>query len=83
MAAQVAKMQNEFKEFEQAHQSTDRVDLQELARFVESRRSLNRECFDSTCRLILASAEIMTPDQRQRYINIVADSGPLVGSLLN
>lgn len=83
MAAQVAHMQTEFGEFEQTRRTTDRVDFLEFARFVESRRNLNRECLDSTRQLVLASAEVMTPDQRQRYISLVAAAEPLVGPLLN
>ena len=83
MAAQVVHMQTEFGEFERARRATDRVDFLEFARFVESRRNLNRECLDSTRQLVLASAEVMTPDQRQQYISLVASAEPLVGSLLN
>ena len=83
MAAQVAHMQTEFSEFEQARRTTDRVDFLEFARFVEYRRNLNRECLDSTRQLVLASAEVMTPDQREHYIRLVATAEPLVGPLLN
>jgi hypothetical protein len=83
MAAQVAHMQTEFTEFEQTRRNTDRVDFLEFARFVENRRNLNRECLDSTRQLVLASAEIMTRQQRQQYISLVAKAEPLVGSLLN
>lgn len=83
MAEQVAQMQTEFSEFEHARRTTDRVDFLEFARFVESRRALDRECRDSTRKLVLASAEVMTPDQRQQYIRLVSTAEPLVGSLFN
>lgn len=83
MAAQVALLQTEFVEFEQTRRTTDKVDFLEFARFVENRRNLSRECLDSTRRLVLASAEVMTPDQRQHYIRLVAAAEPLVGPLLN
>lgn len=83
MAEQVAQMQTEFGEFERTRRATDRVDFLEFSRFVESRRNLNRECLDSTRQLVLASAEVMTPDQRQHYIDLVSTAEPLVGSLLN
>jgi hypothetical protein len=83
MAVQVAQMQAEFSEFEQARRTADRVDFLEFARFVESRRNLNRECLDSTRQLVLASAEVMTPDQRQQYIRLVASVEPLVESFRN
>jgi hypothetical protein len=83
MAAQVANMHAEFAEFERARRTSDRVDFLEFARFIQSRRELNRECLDSTRQLILASAEVMTPEQRQHYIRLVATAEPNVGSLLN
>lgn len=83
MAAQVAVMHAEFAEFERTRRTADRVDFLEFARFVHNRRELNRECLDSTRQLILASAEVMTPEQRQHYIRLVATAEPTVGSLLN
>ena len=83
MAAQVALMQEEFAEFERARQASDQVDFIEFARFVESRRELNRRCLDTTRQLVLASAEIMTPEQRRQYIRLVPVAEPLVGTLLN
>lgn len=83
MAAQVALMQAEFTEFERTRQTSDRVDFLEFARFVESRRDLNRRCVDTTRQLVLASAEVMTPEQRRQYVRLVPTAEPLVGSLLN
>jgi hypothetical protein len=83
MAAQVNLMQSEFAEFEQTRRATDRVDFVEFARFVESRRSLNQACLDSTRRLVLASAEIMDPRQREHYLHLIATAEPLVGAVLN
>jgi len=83
MAAQVAVMHAEFAEFERTRKTADRVDFLEFARFVQNRRELNRECLDSTRQLILASAEVMTPEQRRHYIHLVATAEPTVSSLLN
>lgn len=83
MAAQIALMQEEFTAFERTRQTTDQVDFVEFARFVENRRELNRRCLDTTRQLILASAELMTPEQRRQYIRLVPTAGPMVGSLLN
>ena len=83
MAAQVAVMHAEFAEFERTRRTSDRVDFLEFARFVQNRRELSRECLDSTRQLVLASAEVMTPEQRQHYIRLVAAAEPNVGSLLN
>jgi hypothetical protein len=83
MAAEVNSMQAEFAEFEQTRRTADRVDFVEFARFVESRRTLNQACLDSTRRLVLASAEVMNPQQREQYLQLVATAEPLVGSMLN
>lgn len=83
MAAQVAQMHAEFTEFERTRLKSDRVDFLEFARFVETRRELNRECLDSTRQLVLASAEVMTPEQRERYISLVATAEPQMGTLTN
>jgi len=83
MAAQVSLMQAEFSEFEQTRRTSDRVDFVEFAHFVETRRNLNQACLDSTRRLVLASAEVMTPSQRRQYLQLVATAEPLAGSILN
>ena len=83
MAVQVAALQVEFTEFEKARQTSDQVDFLEFARFVETRRHLNRECIDSTRRLVLAAAKVMNPQQRQRYIQLVASAEPPTRSILN
>ena len=83
MAVQVAQLQTEFAEFEKVRRTTDRVDFLEFARFVETRRQINRACLDSTRQLVLATAEVMTPQQRERYLRLVASAEPLARSLLN
>jgi len=83
MAAQLAQMQAEFTVFEQTRKTSDKVDFLEFARFIENRRDLNRACLDSTKQLVLASAQVMDPQQRQRYLNFVTTADPLVGTLPN
>ena len=83
LAAQVNQLQAEFVAFEQVRQTSDRVDFIEFARFVDARRAINRQCLDSTKQLVLASAEVMNPQQRQRYMRLVATAEPLALSLLN
>jgi len=83
MAAQVAALQAEFTEFEQVRRTSDQVDFLEFARFVEQRRHVSRECLDSTRQLVLASAQVMNAQQRQRYIQIVSEAEPLTRSFLN
>ena len=83
MAVQVAALQVEFSEFEKARTTSDQVDFLEFARFVETRRHVSRECIDSTRQLVLAAAEVMNPQQRQRYIQLVASAEPPTRSFLN
>jgi hypothetical protein len=72
IAAQLAGLQAEFRAFEHSRRTTDQVDFLEFARYVELRRHVSNESQDSTQRLVLAATEVMTPEQRQRYIRLVA-----------
>jgi len=72
IATQLAGLQAEFQAFEKTRRTSDRVDFVEFARFVEVRRHVRRESLDSTRQLVLAAAEVMNPEQRQRYIQLVA-----------
>lgn len=83
LALQVAQLQAEFAAFEHARRTDDRVDFLEFARFVEDRRHVSRECLDSTRQLVLASAEVMTPQQREHYLGLIATAEPLPRPLLN
>lgn len=81
MSERVRLMQREFQDFERQRKTSDQVDFLEFARFVEHRRELDRACIDSTRRLVAASAEVMTPTQRQRYFDLLNSTEPLVGIL--
>jgi hypothetical protein len=83
LAVQVAQLQAEFAAFEQARHTSDRVDFLEFARFVDERRHVSRECLDSTRQLVLASAEVMNPQQREHYLGLIATAEPLARPLLN
>ncbi len=72
LAVQVARMQEEFAAFENTRRTSDRVDFIEFAQFVETRRAVNRQCLESTRELVLASADVMNPQQRARYLGLVA-----------
>jgi hypothetical protein len=76
LAAQVSQMRSEFAAFENTRRTTDRVDFIEFAHFVEARRDINRECLESTRRLIEETAGMMTPRQREHYFGIVAVATP-------
>ena len=71
LAADVVRMQQEFAAFENTRRTADRVDFIEFAQFVETRRNINRQCLESTRQLVLASAGVMTPEQRLQYLGLV------------
>jgi Spy/CpxP family protein refolding chaperone len=83
IAAQLAGLQAEFRAFEHSRFTSDKVDFLEFARYVELRRNVSNESQDSTHRLVLAATEVMTPEQRQRYIRLVAAVEPPGSPLLN
>lgn len=77
LAAQVVKLQNELVAFENTRVVNGQVDFIEFARFVEARRNVNLECIASTRQLVLASADLMTAEQRTRYLGLVSTAIPL------
>jgi hypothetical protein len=77
LAAQVAGMRSELAAFERERLTTGRIDFLEFARYVEQRRALDRACLDSTRTLVAASADVMTPEQREHYLNLL---GPALKS---
>lgn len=83
LAAQVGQMQAEFAAFENTRVKSDKVDFVEFAQFVQARRNIDRECLESTRRLVLAAAGEMTPAQRDHYFGIVAANSPQISQLTN
>ncbi|MBK9990647.1 MAG: hypothetical protein IPP19_07950 [Verrucomicrobia bacterium] len=71
LASQVAQMQQSLIQFENERASDGRVDFLEFARFVEQRRKLDLECNESTRRLIAESSDVMTPQQREQYLQLL------------
>ncbi len=80
LASEVAQLQAEFAAFENTRRTTDKVDFIEFAAFVELRRAINERCIASTRQLVLASADVMTPEQRAHYLGLVALSESLHSS---
>ena len=74
LAAQVGRMRGEFAAFERTRQTAGQVDFIEFARFVDERRRLDRECADSTRQLVDASANLMTPQQREHYFLLLGSA---------
>jgi hypothetical protein len=77
LAARVARMRAEYDAFERERRTVGEIDFLEFARFVEERRRVDRECHDSTRRLIAATVDVMSPEQRTRYLGLL---GPLARS---
>jgi hypothetical protein len=71
LASQVAQMRGEFAAFERSRKDTGQVDFLEFARFVEERRSVARQCEESTRALVASAATVMTPRQRARYLELL------------
>jgi len=71
LASQVTQMQQSFAEFERERKSAGQVDFLEFARYVEQRRRLDRECNESTRKLIAEASDVMTPQQRQQYLQLL------------
>ena len=44
---------------------------------METRRNINRQCQESTRQLVLASAGLMTPQQRTHYLGLVSATDTL------
>ena len=74
LATQVARMRAEFAAFENERRATGEVDFLEFARFVEQRRAVDRECAESTRRLIVAAVSVMTQQQRDQYCRTLLSS---------
>jgi len=72
LAAQVVQLQDELAGFEQNRRAQAEVDFLALGRVIETRRNVYQECLDATRRLVLASANLMTPEQRRQYLARVA-----------
>jgi hypothetical protein len=68
LAAQVARMREEYDAFEHERTTSGQVDFLEFAHFVEQRRAVDRECLSSTRQLVADASNLMTAQQRERYL---------------
>ena len=84
LANQVARMREELAAFERQRKTTGEIDFLEFADFVQLRRRIDNECLQSTRQLVDASAGVMNPRQRERYLSLVpAAHRPLAASQHN
>lgn len=71
LADQLDAMRRQFAEFEAQRRGTGEIDFLEFGEFIAQRREIKDECTSSTRLLIMASAELMDPEQRRRYLALV------------
>lgn len=76
LAVEISRMESEFIAFEQTRRSEGRVDFLEFARFVAERREIEAAADQSARSLIEATADVMSPQQRTRYLALVAPARP-------
>ncbi|WP_221029553.1 hypothetical protein [Actomonas aquatica] len=80
LALDIGRMETEFAAFEQTRKSEGRVDFLEFARFVAERRELEAAADQSARSLIEATADVMSPTQRLRYLALVAPAAAPPGA---
>jgi hypothetical protein len=71
LAREVVRMRREFSAIEETRQKAGEVDFVKVSRFVVQQRVLDHECLDSARQIVAATAEIMTPGQRDQYLAIL------------
>jgi DNA repair exonuclease SbcCD ATPase subunit len=72
LAAEVERLRAAFARFERERREAGEVDFLEVARAAADSRSLDRECDASARQLVSAATRVMTPEQRQRYLRLLA-----------
>lgn len=72
LAAEVERIRAEFADFERERLEAGEVDFLKVARAAAERRTVGRECDASTAQLVSEATRVMTPEQRKRYLEILA-----------
>jgi hypothetical protein len=80
LADQLDNLRRQFSEFEAQRKGVGEIDFIEFSEFIVQRRETENAYEDSSRSLVLASAELMEPEQRQRYLSLV---GSHVGNSIN
>lgn len=78
LTAQVAQMRDEYAAFERERMIEDQIDFVDFARFVEQRRTVDRECLAATRQLVAAATQTLSPTQRAQYLGLL---GPALHSV--
>jgi hypothetical protein len=83
LAREVGHMRREFAAFEEKRLTAGQVDYLKFSRYVVQQRALDHECLDTARRLVAATADILTPAQRDQYLTLLipAIQGAAAGSL--
>lgn len=72
LASEVNLLRLELAEFENERRTAGQIDFINFARFVQHRRTVDEACGESTRRLVEEAVRVMTPEQRQQYLSILA-----------
>jgi hypothetical protein len=79
LATELQRMGAESAAFERRREETGEVDFLAFARLMEHRRSVDRDRDSTARRLIETAISVMTPEQRERYLNLIAPALPSSG----
>lgn len=72
LATELQRMRAESAAFERRREETGEVDFLAFARLVEHRRAVDRDRDATAHKLIETAVSVMTPEQRQRYLALIA-----------
>ncbi len=72
LTTELQRMRAESAAFERRREQTGEVDFLAFARLVEQRRAIDRDRDATARKLIETAVSVMTPEQRQRYLALIA-----------
>jgi len=72
LASELQRTRAESAAFERRREETGEVDFLAFARLVEHRRAIDRDRDATARKLVEAAVSVMTPEQRQRYLALIA-----------
>jgi hypothetical protein len=72
LATELQRIGAESAAFERRREETGEVDFLAFARLVEHQRAVDRDRDATARRLIETAVSVMTPEQRQRYLALIA-----------
>jgi len=72
LAGEVERMRSQLAAYEHQRMTAGQIDFVEFARFLRQQRSIDDACEQSTRNLVATTVSFMTPEQRGRYLAILA-----------